>query len=60
MYALRPRELLKRRAVSDALFVLQIVGRKDLAEGKMTKPRAAVGKVQLRLRLGPPSQWEHN
>lgn len=48
VYALRSRELLKRRAVVDVLLV-QIVGRKEVAEERTTKPRAAVVKVQLRL-----------
>ena len=54
-----PENFEKPRAAIDALLV-QVVGRKDLAEGRTTKARAAVVKAPIRLRPGPPSQWEHS
>ena len=55
VFALRSRELRKLRAAIDNSIV-QLVGKRDLAEERTTKAPTAVVKVQLQLRLGPPSQ----
>ena len=51
----RSRELRKFRAAIDNLIV-QLVGKKDLAEERTIKAPTAVVKGQLQLQLGPASQ----
>ena len=55
VFALRSREPQKLRAAIDNMIV-QLVGKMDLAEERTIKAPTAVAKVQLQLRLGPPSQ----